>query len=160
MFSDTLPWPWHRRRGESVQACRAFEVYLHGAIMGRRSIRRTAAALGVSRQLLERWSVRWSWVARAAAYDRAVDRLRIARRLAEVEADALRKAHEEHERRMEPFRRDLVAAGHFLGLDDLIELVAGEESMLGERGAETRPETVDGDTRGWAKERKLERSVV
>jgi hypothetical protein len=56
-------YPWGKQKYESKQAYAAFRAYLE-----ERSIRKTAQSLGCSRQLLERWSVKWRWVERAKAY--------------------------------------------------------------------------------------------
>jgi hypothetical protein len=54
---------WGKQKHESKQAYAAFRAYL-----GESSIRKTARRLGRSRQLLERWSVKWRWVEKAEAY--------------------------------------------------------------------------------------------
>ena len=58
---------WQRQQGESTKAYAAFCVYRD---MGpERSCPAVAAAVGKSGALMRRWSSRWEWVRRAAAYD-------------------------------------------------------------------------------------------
>src|SRR5215210_8311203 len=85
-----LIYPWTRQPGETHKAYEGFRAYLDTEVRGCHSIRTAALRLGRSRQLLERWSRRWSWVARCERFDRAVDRLRQARTLAEIEEQARR----------------------------------------------------------------------
>ena len=61
--------PTERQYGESRKAHQAFRVWL-----SLRSIRSAAQELSKSRQLLERWSVRWGWVQRAEAANRERNR--------------------------------------------------------------------------------------
>ena len=56
-----------RRTGESQKA---FSAYVEYRDMGtERSIEGVSQKLAKSIPLLKRWSARWDWVARAAAYD-------------------------------------------------------------------------------------------
>lgn len=57
-------FPWERVPGESREAYTRFTQY-RLAPPGERSVRK----LGISSTLASRWSARWSWVGRAAAYD-------------------------------------------------------------------------------------------
>jgi hypothetical protein len=150
-----LIMPWSRQSDESHQAFAAFETYRDGVVRGRRSIRRTAAAIGRSRQLLGRWSVRWSWGKRCAYYDRALARLRVARRMAEVEEQAAQAARElEGVRYLAiPTRgRDaldrLLSDGDFLlhaalvlPYEDLAALLGGPLGGVGQKYTETGTET-------------------
>jgi hypothetical protein len=63
---------WERRRGETGPAYRAFEGYRE--LGPGRSVHRAAQVVGKSTRLLERWSARWGWVERAAAWDDAQSR--------------------------------------------------------------------------------------
>jgi hypothetical protein len=145
-------WPWRRQPGESRQAFAAFEVYRDEAIRGVRSIRRTANKLGKSRQLLERWSARWQWAARCDRFDFALDRLRQARTLAEIQEQAAHAARacesagyiavqgvrDELDRLMSDEDFSLYA-GLVLPLEDLVGLVGAEGPPLPEGWAEGGP---------------------
>ena len=137
----SVAWPWRRQSGESRQAYQAFEVYRDTPIRGGRSLRRTARKLGKSRQLLERWSVKWRWVERCDRYDFALDRLRVARHVAELCDRAAREAREREAAKFAPFYDDLRAAALLLPSGDLIELIRWQR--LGERGTETTPKQGD-----------------
>jgi hypothetical protein len=63
-----VPELWQRRKGESAQAAEAARTYIE--LRAERSIAAVGQKLGKSRVLQERWSVRWDWVNRAAAFDR------------------------------------------------------------------------------------------
>ncbi len=63
---------WERRPGESRQAFAAFTAY-RAMDRGQRSIRDLAAQLGKQRTLLARWSSRWGWQARVAAWDATLE---------------------------------------------------------------------------------------
>ena len=132
-----VAWPWRRQPGESRQAFAAFEVYRDGAVRGRRSIRRTARKLGKSRQLLEKWSVKWRWVERCDRFDFAVYRLHWARRMEEAIECARHEVREREAAKFAPFYEDLRAAALVLPLGDVIELIGWER--LGGRGTETAP---------------------
>ena len=160
-------WPWTRRPGESRQAFEAFVTYRDTRIRGVRSIRRTARRLGKSRQLCERWSRRWSWVARCERFDLAVDRLRQARALAEITERAAQAARASEATRYIAVQggRDELArllsdedfmlyAALVLSLDDLVGLVGAEgpplPGELGGTGTETAPKHENAPTRRWA----------
>ena len=78
--------PWQRQfmkdaagvvRWESPKAHAAFRKYCE--LEDQRSVVRVSKLLGKSRTLLERWSRRWNWTERSAAYDRIVEEgLRVA----------------------------------------------------------------------------------
>jgi hypothetical protein len=56
--------PWERQPGESQQAYARFLTY-RNTPPGERALRR----VGVSQQLASRWSSRWKWLSRCAAFD-------------------------------------------------------------------------------------------
>jgi hypothetical protein len=136
-------WPWTRQSGESHQAFDAFQTYVATEVRGVRSIRTAARQLGKSRQLLERWSVRWRWVERCERYDFALNRLHVARRFAEAEEQARQLARASESvryiaiqtsganaelDRLMPYRDRLLFAALALPLDDLVALVGAEGS--------------------------------
>ncbi|WP_194522383.1 hypothetical protein [Cellulosimicrobium sp. JZ28] len=66
-MTDDRPLP-----GESAKAHEAFRLYCaQGAA---RSTARVAQELGKTKTLVDRWSSRWQWVARAAEHDAALHR--------------------------------------------------------------------------------------
>lgn len=67
-MSETDPYPWTRRDGESGPAYEGFKTYLE--LGPNRSIVKVADALGKARQTIEGWSSRHGWVERVRAYDR------------------------------------------------------------------------------------------
>jgi len=82
-------FPWERQFGESRKAFEAFTVYRD---MGTtRSQERVARELGKSAQLMARWSSRWDWVGRVAAWVDEQDRQN---RVSQVEA--VQKMNERH----------------------------------------------------------------
>src|SRR4051812_23513801 len=85
----TLP-RYARQRGESRQGFAAFVAYRD--LGPSRSLAKVGRALGKSVALLERWSARWAWVARAAAYDDHLDQQRRAAWVKAVEDMAQRHA--------------------------------------------------------------------
>jgi hypothetical protein len=100
-----------------------------------------ARNLGKSRQLLERWSVKWRWVERCDRYDFAVHRLRWACHMEVVAERARQEAQEREAARFAPFYDDLLAAALSMPLGDLIELIGWER--LGKRGTEAAPKQED-----------------
>jgi hypothetical protein len=58
---------WHRLEGESSKAFHAFTLYKDGG--SERSLAKVGERLGVSRQALGKWSIRFSWIRRALAWD-------------------------------------------------------------------------------------------
>ncbi len=75
---------WHRTPGESAKAHHAFEIY---CVLGPdRSLNAVAQKCNKSVSILGRWSARWGWVGRAAAYDEHV-------RIIEEQARQQERAH-------------------------------------------------------------------
>lgn len=64
--------PWEKQKGESHQAFEAFQLYRDLGVS--RSQAKVAQQLGKSEALMQRWSGRWSWVARCDSWDREQDR--------------------------------------------------------------------------------------
>lgn len=81
--------PWERQIRETPKAWEAFNVYRE--LGPGRSIRQAAEKLGKSDTVLDRWSARWSWVARCAEWD---NHLAAVARAAEVrEREKMAKRH-------------------------------------------------------------------
>lgn len=64
--------PWEQRDGESAKAFEAFKVYRD--LGAKRSITLVCERLDKTRALIGRWSAKYQWVTRAAAWDREDDR--------------------------------------------------------------------------------------
>ena len=65
--------PWERQEGETAKAYEAFSEYRD---MGAdRSLAKVGHKLGKSKAQMEKWSKKYSWVARAEAWDIEEDRL-------------------------------------------------------------------------------------
>jgi hypothetical protein len=80
---------YYRRKGEGAKAFTAFQLYRD---MGpQRSLARVGQQLGKSTTLMERWSRRWDWVPRAAAWDEEQDR-----RAQESQLKAIAEMKERH----------------------------------------------------------------
>jgi hypothetical protein len=69
-----VPEPWEMQRGESDNAFHAFVTYRD--LGGTRSLEEAARALGKHKKQLEKWSIRWQWVNRCAAWDAYLDGVR------------------------------------------------------------------------------------
>ncbi len=72
--------PWEKQKGESKQAFEAFTIYRD--LGGKRSLQKVANELSKSHTLMKKWSSRWNWVERAAAWEEELDRQN---RLAQIE---------------------------------------------------------------------------
>lgn len=66
---------WEKQSNESSQAFEAFVIYRDMGLQ--RSIRSAAKTLGKSHKLLERWSAKYKWSDRAAAFDAHMDSITI-----------------------------------------------------------------------------------
>lgn len=64
--------PWERQQGETDKAFEAFAIYRDAG--ADRSIRQVAKKLNKSSTLIGKWSSKWNWVERAAAYDNDLER--------------------------------------------------------------------------------------
>lgn len=80
--------PWDRQPGETSKAYAAFQVYLD--LADQRSTRRTAEALSKSEALINGWSRKHSWPARARAWD-SMPRKAVAHAYEEMAADIARQ---------------------------------------------------------------------
>lgn len=85
-----LPDLWERQPGESAKAFEAFATY-RDMLTGERSVRKVAEKLGKSSTFVSRWSSRFGWVERAAAWDDEQDR--IARENLAPERRRMNKTH-------------------------------------------------------------------
>lgn len=74
--------PWEPQPGESSTAFAAFACYRD--LGSERSLEAVGRSLGKSRVLMERWSTKFAWVARALAYDAHLDALSRKKREAEI----------------------------------------------------------------------------
>jgi uncharacterized membrane protein len=83
-----IEFPWERQPGEGEEAYEAFSVYYKAGL--KRSLRKTADAIGKSRAMCDRWSKRWNWVERARGYDNA-----LAREEYQATIDAIRKMNKQ-----------------------------------------------------------------
>jgi hypothetical protein len=85
---------WERLPKESAPAYEAFSTYAEMGVT--RSLAAVGRRLGKSRPLMERWSVRYGWVSRAAAFDQHMyevkARARHAAEIAEAQKWARRRA--------------------------------------------------------------------
>lgn len=90
MTKVNTPQPWERQPEEGVKAYDAFIKY-RDMPKAERSIREVAKGLDKSRNLIGRWSSKYSWVDRAAAWDAELDRK--ARDAQVEEIKEMRKKH-------------------------------------------------------------------
>jgi hypothetical protein len=96
---------WARRRGESAKAFAAARIYIE--LGSQRSLSKTAQVLQRSphhTRLLKRWSARFQWVKRAAAYDDGLYRIEQQAREAAVRMLAQRWAEREAARREDHYQ--------------------------------------------------------
>ena len=115
------PAPWERQPGEPARAYAAFTIY-RDLPPAERSIRAVAERLGGHRsekgrrstRPLERWSTRWRWVERAAAFDAELDRRR--------REAMLKEARETQERHLRMARAMLTIVARRLQQIDPAEL--------------------------------------
>lgn len=72
--NELLVDEWERQPEESEEAFAGFAIYRDQ--QPPRSLRNAAKEAGKSFSLFGKWSTRWSWVSRAAAWDREQDRVK------------------------------------------------------------------------------------
>lgn len=114
---------WHRieavdgQRGESAEAYQAAKLYFE--LAANRSHEAVSQKLGKSRTLLSRWSSKWKWPDRAAAYDAYVE---------EQREQALQRARAEDAQRW--IERDRSLRERFFTVGELI--VEKAERMIRE----------------------------
>jgi hypothetical protein len=82
---------WERLDGESSRAYAAFRVFRDGGPL--RRVLDVAGVVGAAPATVWRWSARWDWIGRAAAWDDECRRLEDQRRL-----EAIRAMHDTHQR--------------------------------------------------------------
>jgi hypothetical protein len=78
-----------RQRKETSKAFEAFQLYRD--LGPERSLAKVGQQLGKSTTLMERWSQKWNWVVRAAAWDEVQDR-----RIQEAQLKAIAEMKERH----------------------------------------------------------------
>lgn len=84
---------WERQPGEPRRAFSAFVLFRDmGDERGVVKVR-TDAGFAATPKTLMAWATTWRWVERADAFDRMLDRKRVAEHVAEVEAMARRQVH-------------------------------------------------------------------
>lgn len=81
--------PWERMKGETAKAVEKFRLYRD--LGPSRSLAKVGRSLGISTTRCEELSVKWNWVARAAAWDDEQDR--IAR---QATLEAVERMHARH----------------------------------------------------------------
>ncbi len=108
-MADAEKKPWRRREGESDKTFAAFLAYLRQDRL-RRSARRAAEAAGLHRSTGLKLSATFEWVARAAAFDAAQERLTTAR----VEESKRRQVVLDHENVEKALRLASVATDRLL----------------------------------------------
>ena len=74
------PWERMTEAGEGEAAYQAFTCYRE-LPPGRRSVTQVARECGKNRSLITRWSSRWSWVERVAAFDAWTDEQKVSAQL-------------------------------------------------------------------------------
>ena len=131
--------PWERQFNESGQAFAAFAVYRDQG--SHRTLRATAASVGKSMTLMERWSSTWHWVTRAGAWDDEKDR--IARM---EQTNAVKRMNETQAGLGQAFQAQLVKRLQAMSPDDVMKMTVNEMAKMLEvstrveriaRGAET-----------------------
>ncbi|HEX5705603.1 MAG TPA: hypothetical protein VFX97_20545 [Pyrinomonadaceae bacterium] len=96
--------PWDRQPGETSKAYEAFSIYRD---MGaQRTVRRVAQHLNKSQQLINGWSGKNNWVARAAAFDSIPGRA-MAEAYADMAADIAAQHRELSDKLMAKLSRNL-----------------------------------------------------
>ena len=96
--------PWQQLPGESIKAYQAFVVY-RNLDPKERSLQRVGSELVKSRQLLSRWSSKWSWVERAQAWDNFQEIKRLEKRIEEK-----KKMDEQHLKIVRAMRSKIIDA--------------------------------------------------
>lgn len=89
MANGNTPMQWERQEGETQKAWEAFCIYRD--LGADRSIAKVGKKLGKSAALMERWSAKYEWVSRCAAWDAEQDRIARQEQLKEIKK--MRKRH-------------------------------------------------------------------
>lgn len=99
---------WDRQPGETIKAWEAFQVYRDTGAT--RTVSGVARQLNKSRQLLDRWSKMYNWLARAGAYDNHIANrmLQAQENQIEREAEKWAKRSGEHRERAWKIREALM----------------------------------------------------
>lgn len=152
--------PWERQPGESEKAYEAFCIYRDAG--EKRSINMVYQKCTKSVSLLRRWSVRWRWVERAAAYDKDLERQRHKERrkqAAEAEKRQLRIAGMLQSKALAAFAKIPLEKLNARDVRELLRLAIDIERQLlidpvnsesEQREDENRPQAGSG---GWQLER-------
>ena len=117
-MADTQPW--ERQDGETAKAYEAFSEYRD--MKADRSLAKVGQKLGKSKAQMEKWSKKYSWVARAEAWDLEEDRL--VRAALTKEIGAMRKRHADTAKAM------LIKAAQALGRIPVDEIKAQDISRM------------------------------
>lgn len=91
MADETTVQPWDRQPGETSKAYEAFAIYRD--LGSSRSVRLVSEQLAKTQTVIKRWSSKYEWVERAAAWDSIP-----ARATAEAYSDMARRVAEQHDR--------------------------------------------------------------
>ena len=121
--------PWHRRPGEPARAYQAFGRYL--AMGPMRTLPRVASEWDLPDTSVRRWSARWEWVSRCAAYD-SEELLRQMEARAERREQLRQRIYDE----ADALVSELVglAHGQLVGGDE-VEMLDKHQQVIGSRPA-------------------------
>ena len=125
-MAEPAQQPFHQLPGESIKAYQAFVVY-RNLDAKERSLQRVGSELVKSRQLLSRWSAKWSWVERAQAWDNHQEIKRLEARIEEKQ-----KMDEQHLKIVRAMRSKIIDALTKMEADVLARDVREMRSWIAE----------------------------